>query len=303
MFLLFFLSSSPETLNLGCKVSPATIIFGGYHYNPMTVYDVQTLRTSAEMSAVAELAYTDLSGTPRIEAFTPLLLEKEPVFALPYSRTDLARCLEEDSHVSLTFSDSRLARVGWSPLTVEGRMEVTPDTEGDLFLEEPLYWELRKFWPSRQLIGSLVLRRDNWWYVSRLILRFTETGTPRPITRRTETDQGALAWKDGENISSDTVRVDDWDSEHPLVSPLSQEELPGNTLAALLYHDFSVPDREQHAALNLTGTLNNGRFSVTHREGTRTLEKRPGLIARWRAQKDVERRCKAGLKDPEWGER
>ncbi len=264
----------------------------------MTVYDIQTLRTSAETAAVAELSYTGPDG-PCIEALTPLLFEKEPVFALPYARTDLARCLENDPQVSLTFSDSRLARVGWSPLTVEGTMEVVPDPEGDLFLEEPLYWELRKFWPSRQLIGSLVLRRDNWWYVSRLILRFTGIETPRPVTRRTEPDQGVLAWKEADNIFSDTVRVDDWDSERPLVSSLSQEELPDNVPATLLYHNFSVPDREQRASLNLTGTLNNGRLSVTHREGTHTLEKHPGLITRWRAQKELERRCKAGLES--WG--
>ncbi|MGB3684171.1 MAG: pyridoxamine 5'-phosphate oxidase family protein [Rubrobacteraceae bacterium] len=265
----------------------------------MTVYDTQTLRTAAEAAAVAELAYTGPDGVPRIEALTPLLLNKEPVFALPYARTDLARCLENDPRVSLTFSDSRLARVGWSPLTVEGSMEVTPDPEGDLFLEEPLYWELRKFWPSRQLIGSLVLRRDNWWYVSRLILSLTEIGTPKPITRRTDPDQGILAWKEAGTISSTTVRVDDWDSNRPLVSPISQEPLPDNAPSTLLYHDFSVPDREQTASLNLTGTLNNGRLSVTHREGSRTLEKRPGLISRWRAQKDLERHCKSGLKTRE----
>ncbi len=265
----------------------------------MTVYDLQTLRTSAEMAAVAELAYLGPDGVPRVEALTPLLLEKEPVFALPYARTDLARCLESDPRVSLTFSDSRLARVGWSPLAVEGRMEAVPDPEGDLFLQEPLYWELRKFWPSRQLIGSLVLRRDNWWYVPRLILRFTETETPRPVTRRTGPDHGVLAWKDGA-VFSDMVRVDDWDSERPVVEPLSRERsLPDNVPASLLYHDFSIPDMDQRASLSLAGTLNNGRLSVAHREGARTLGKRPGIIARWRAQKDLERRCKAGLES--WG--
>ena len=281
------------------EASRITIGIAGYHYNPMAVYDTQTLRTSAETAAVAELAYVGPDGSPRIEALTPLLSEKEPVFALPYSRMDLARCLENNPHVSLTFSDSRLARVGWSPLTVEGKMKVTPDPEGDLFLEEPLYWELRKFWPSRQLIGSLVLRRDNWWYVPRLILRFTETETPRPITRRTEPDQGILAWKDDGSVFSDTVRVDDWDTDRPLVSSLSQKELPDNAPATLLHHDFSIPDREQRASLSLAGTLKNNRLSVTRREGTRTLEKRPGLIARWRAQKDLERLCKAGLKGRE----
>lgn len=269
----------------------------------MTVYDLQTLRTSAEMAATAELAYTDEVGACRIESLTPLLMEKEPAFALPYSRIDLAHRLEKHPEVSLTFSDSRLARVGWSPLTVQGKIEVVPDPEGDLFLDELLYWELRKFWPSRQLIGSLVLRRDNWWYVPRLILRFTEIDVPRPITRRTEPDHGVLAWKTGDAITSDTVRVENWEAERPVVGPLSPDTaLPGGVPAALLYHNFSVPDMEQRATLHLSGRLENGRLSVTRREGSRSLGKRPGIIARWRTQRELERRCQAGLKDPRWGE-
>ncbi|CAN5588536.1 hypothetical protein BH24ACT22_BH24ACT22_01570 [soil metagenome] len=269
----------------------------------MTVYDHQTLRTSAEMAAVAELAYIDDDGSPRIETLTPLLLQKEPVFALTYDRIDLARKLEKRPEVSMTFSDSRLARVGWSPLAVEGKMEVVPDAEGDTFLDELLYWELRKFWPSRQLIGSLVLQRDNWWYVPRLILRFTETDVPRPIARRAEPHHGVLAWRQDRGIASDTVRVADWEAEGPLVEPISQEaSLPGDARSVLLYHDFSVPDLEQRATLHVAGHLSNGRLHDTRREGTRSLGKRPGIVARWRAQKELERDCKAGLKDSHWGE-
>lgn len=261
------------------------------------MYDRQTLRTSAEMAAVAELAYLGEDGVPRIEPLTPLLLDREPAFALPYARIDLASKLDESPWVSLTFSDSRLAYVGWSPLTVEGRMEVIPDPEGDLFLDKLLYWELRQFPPSRELIGNLVLRRDNWWYVSRLILRFNETGTPRPVSRRTGSDHGVLAWRNAGGIFSDTVRVDDWDSERPTVRPLSPDgSLPDSVPAALLFHDFSVPDMEQRTSLHLSGRLENGRLSVAYRVGSRELARRPGIISRWRAQKDLERRCKAGLK-------
>ena len=256
------------------------------------------------MAAVAELAYLDDDGGLRIEALTPLILDKGPAFALPYSRTDLAYRLEKSPEVSLSFSDSRIARVGWSPLAVEGRVEVVPDTGGDLFLEELLSWELRKFWPSRQLIGSLVLRRDNWWYVPRLILRFTETETPRPIARRTGPNHGILAWRNEAGaVRSGAVRVEDWAAERPIVSPPSPDTaLPDDVPVALLYHDFSVPDREQQAALHLSGQLENERLSVKHREGSRVLGKRPGIVARWRAQKDLERRCREGLKDPKWGE-
>lgn len=248
------------------------------------------------MAAVAELAYLGEDGIPHLEALTPLPLDGEPAFALPYSRVGLARRLEEAPQVSVTFSDSRLARVGWSPLAAEGTVEVVPDPEGDLFLEELLYWELRKFWPARQLIGSLVLRRDNWWYVPRLILRFIQTAPPRPAARRTEPEHGVLAWKIEEGVTSDTVQVEDWEAERPVVSPLSPDTaLPGGVLAALLYHDFSVPDMEQRASLLLTGRLENGRLSVSERSGSRSLGKRPGLISRWRMQKDLERRCKSGL--------
>lgn len=268
----------------------------------MTVYDRQTLCTSAEMAAVAELAYRAEGGWPRVEPLTPLLLNGGPVFALPYARLDLARRLAEAPQVSLTFSDSRLAYVGWNPLVVRGRMEVIPDPEGDLFLDELLYWELRKYGPSRELIGSLVLRRDNWWYVPRLILRFTESEDPRPTARRTGPEHGVLAWRTREDVVSEPVRVEDWEAERVIVRPASGRLLPDGVPAALLYHDFSVPDRELRAELHVSGRLENGRLVVASREGARSLGKRPGIFARWRAQKELERSCKAGLKDPEWGE-
>lgn len=264
----------------------------------MTVGDRQTVRTSAETAAVTELAYAGKDGAPCIEPLTPMLLDGEPVFALTYARADLASRLEESPRVSLTFSDSRLAYVGWSPLAVEGRVEVIPDPDGDLFLDNLLYWELRKFRPSRQLIGSLVLRRDNWWYVPRLILRFVETDQPRLLSRRTDPEHGVLAWMTKEGLSSDTVRVDGWEAEHPIVRPLSAGgALPAKAPAALLYHDFSVPDMEQRASLLLVGRLDEGRLRVESRSGSRTLGKRPGILTRWRAQKELERRCKAGLKE------
>ncbi len=268
----------------------------------MAVYDLQTLSTSAEMAAVAELAYSEEDGSPRLEPLTPLPLDGGVAFALSYARLELARRLAEAPRVSLTFSDSRLAYVGWNPLAVRGRVEVIPDPEGDLFLDELLYWELRKYGPSRELIGSLVLRRDNWWYVPRLILRFTASDVPRPAARRTGPEHGVLAWRAAQQTASEPVRVDDWEAERVTVRPASGSLVPEGVPAALLYHDFSVPDRDLRAALHVSGRLENGRLAVTSREGTRVLGKRPGIFARWRAQKELERRCKAGLKDPRWGE-
>ncbi len=265
--------------------------------NPDDRLDPQALATTAETAAVAELAYTDADGKPRIEPLIPLPLDGAPAFALPYAREELARDLERSPQVALTFSDSRRAYVGWTPLAVKGRVEVTPDHEGDLFADKLLYWELRKFPPARGIIGSLLLRRDNWWYMPRLIVRFTPTEAPRPAARRTGDEHGVLAYGNGASLFSTTVRVDDWDTDKvALRTYLPEAVLPEGIPAALLYHDFSVPDRELHVSLLLTGRLENSWLSVDSRTGSRELGKLPGLITRWRAQKDLEKRCKAGLK-------
>jgi len=271
-------------------------------------YDRQSLTTTTELAAVAELAYAAANGSPRVEAVTPLLLGGDPTFALPYSRLELARRLAEVPRVSVTFSDSRLAYVGWSPLTVEGAVEVTPDPEGELFLGELLTDELRKFRPARSLIGNFVARRDHWWYVPRLILRLKDAGPPRPVARRTAPEHAVLAWNVGGTVRADVVRVDDWQAERIAVRPLPPdaagpaEPLPDGVPAALFRNDFSVPDMEQRASLLVSGRLEGRRLTVERLEGEPQLGRRPGTLGRWRAQMDLARRCKAGLKDPRWGE-
>jgi hypothetical protein len=271
----------------------------GLSSNPMPLYDGQTLATTTELAAVAAFAWIGADGTPLVEPVTPLLLEGSPAFTLTYDRSILARQISASSQVALVFSDSRLAYVGWNPLTVRGRAEVIPDTEGEMFREELLHQELRKFPPDRQLIGSLLLQRENWWYLSRWIVRLVEAESPRSIARRTGPDHGVLAYKTGDALVAETVRVEDWDVDHIPVKPFdAHTSLPSEGVpAALLFHDFAIPDMDPRTTFLARGRLENGRLSVTRREGSRVLGKRLGLLARWRAQRDLERRCKAGLKE------
>lgn len=269
----------------------------------MSFPDRLSVETSAATAAVAGLAHAGEDGLPRVELVTPHVLDGAPVFALPYSRLGLARRLAAAPRVSLVFSDPRMAYVGWSPLAVEGRAEVVPDPEGDLFLDELVEDELRKFRPARQLIGNLILRRDNWWYVPRLVVRLADLGVPRPVARRANPDHAVLAHGTGGGVRAGTVQVEDWGADRPRVRPLpAGEPLPESVPAALFRHDFSVPDMEQRASLLVSGRLENGRLRVTGREGTRELGRFPGPIARWRAQMALEKSCKTGLKDPRWGE-
>jgi len=262
-------------------------------------YDRQTLITSTELAAVAAFAHTGADGTPHLTPVTPLLLDGFPAFTVTYARLELAREIAASPQAALVFHDSRLAYAGWSPLTVAAGVEVIPDPEGELFCEKLLDQELRKFPPDRQLIDSPLLRRENWWYMPRLIVRLIEPGKPRPIARRETSGHGVLAYVSGEGLTADAVRVEDWDADRIRVRLLGDEPLRKSSLAALLYHDFAVPDMDPRVTFLATGLLENGHLFVARRSGSRLLGKRPGLLARWRGHKELERCCKAGLKERE----
>ena len=265
----------------------------------MPLYDRQTLVTTTELAAVAAFAHVGADGIPHLMPVTPLLLDGDPAFTLTYACLDLAKEITASPQAALVFHDSRLAYAGWSPLTVRAEIEVVPDPDGGLFSEKLLDQELRKFPPDRQLIDSPLLRRENWWYMPRLIVRLVETGEPRPIARRESSDHGVLAYVSGEGLTASAVRVEDWNANRIHVRLFGDEPLRKTSPAALLYHDFAVPDMDPRATFLATGLLENGCLYVARRSGSRFLGKRPGLLTRWRGYKDIERRCKAGLKERE----
>lgn len=263
----------------------------------MPQYDRQTLITTTELAAVAAFAHVGANGLPHLMPVTPLLLDGDPAFTLTYARLELAREVSNSPHAALAYADSRLAYVGWNPLTVTAKVEIIPDPEGELFRKELLHQELRKFPPDRQLLDSLLLQRENWWYMPRLIVRLVEAGEPRPVARRERPNHSVLAYVSGGGLTVDTVHVEDWNVDHiPIRLARSGEStLPEGSPATLLYHDFSVPDMEPRTSFLAAGRLENGRLFVTQRSGSRILDERPGLLARWRAHRDLRRRCKTGL--------
>lgn len=265
----------------------------------MSGYDRQTLVTTTELAAVAAFAYIGRDGAPTLRPVTPLLLDGDPAFTLPYAYSEAAREISASRRTALVYADSRLAYVGWSPLAVETRVEVFEDPEGELFRDELLHQEVLKFPPARQLIDSPLLQRENWWYLSRWVVRVVDAGEPRPVARRAGPDYGVLAYEAGGRLAAETVRVEDWSADRLPVTRLTSGDslIPQSSPAALLYHDFAVPDMDPHTTFLARGRMENGRLRVIESRGSRILGPRPGLLARWRAQRDLERRCKAALKE------
>ncbi len=263
----------------------------------MDAYDAQTLITTTEMAAVATLAYVGADGYPRLVPVVPLLLDEEPAIALTYAMSEVARDISTAPRASLAFADSRLAYVGWAPLSVAVTVEVTQDPEGELFRQELLTQEVRKFPPARQFIDSPLLQRENWWYLPRWILRVVNSETPHPITRRETPNQALLAYEKENTLELETVEVQNWEADSiPIRSQTSGATLPANAPAALFHHDFAVPDMDPLSTFIATGILNGDRFSVESREGSRNIGGRPSLFGRLRAQRDLEKSCRAGIK-------
>ncbi|MBA3951470.1 MAG: hypothetical protein H0X57_06275 [Rubrobacter sp.] len=264
----------------------------------MDGYDPQTLTTTTELAAVAAFAYGGPDGVPRLTPVTPLLLDGAPAFTLTYARSDAAREISTAARTALVFFDSRLAYVGWNPLAVAVEVEVLQDPEGELFRDALLTQELLKYPPGRQIIDSPLLQRENWWYLPRWVVRVVEAGGPRPVARRAAPDHGVLAYESGGDLAADTVQVAGLGTDRVSVRPLSGHTPPPvESPAALLLHDFATPDMDPRTTFLATGRLENGRLLVNRRSGSPELGKRPGIIARWRGQRDLERRCKAGLKE------
>jgi hypothetical protein len=258
--------------------------------------------SSADLAATAELAYLDHSGNPRVRSITPVVSDGAPAFTLTYAEAEAAREINASPEVCLVFSDSRLAYAGWKSLFVSARTRLAADPKGDDFLERFLEQELRKHPPSRLYMDTLVLRRENWWYTPRLMLFLEDFGESRQIARRSvPKDTGVLAWNSEDGLRAETVEVGDWEAERmPLRHPDGETAFAGaDAPAALLFHDFSVPDMEQETSLYITGRLSGGRLSVENREGSRELPALPGLISRFKFQRSLKKRCAAGLEEHE----
>jgi hypothetical protein len=248
--------------------------------------------TAVDAAAVAELAWV-VDGVPAAMPVVPLRLDGRPAVALPYATADRARGLASASSVALVLSDPRLAGRAWSPTAVRGdRPTLRDDVTGEEFAARLLDQELRKHPPSRALVDSPLLCRENWWYLPRLLITFEPTAVT-PVGARTDPRTQALLAlsRTGGRLDVRTVDVGDWSAR-----PLEVQPAEGDGAAVLLAHDFTEPDVERWMAHVLTGHLSGGALRVTHGPlgpppPLRTL----GLLARVRRHRELERGCRQGI--------
>ena len=253
--------------------------------------DPTSVEAAVRSAGVAELLWRTPDGPPAAVGVVPLVLGGRPVVALPWAHVDTARSAAASDTAALVLSDPRLTGPRWTPLVATGRLTLVEDGDGDLFTEELLVQELRKHPPARALADSPMLRREHWWYLPRLVLALDAVEVT-PGGRRDAPADVVLAVDDG-GLCVATVRVPDWEAD-----PLELRGGPSGPSgpAVLVGQEISVPDVERWTVHTTTGRYSDGRLTEVRPAATRELEPVPGLFARMRRQRSLERACIRALR-------
>jgi hypothetical protein len=255
--------------------------------------DIAT-RPAIQAAVVGELAWLDPDGRPDAIPATPLLLDGEPAVAFSYADVELARRVASAAAAALVVSDDRLTSRAWRPVALTGRPRLIEDRDGALFTDRLLDQELRKYPPARALADSLMLRREHWWYLPRLIV-VVAGAVAAPVGARPAGAGELLAVAEGAvRLHVDTVLAAEDGPGRLRLGSLAGRP-PASGPAMLLGHDFSTPDLERWTPWTTRGRLAGELFAIEQRPERTGLGPPLGLWQRLRRQRELERACRRAL--------
>jgi hypothetical protein len=252
--------------------------------------------TKEEISAssLAEVSWVAI-GQPRIRGVVPLVRGDVPVLAFTYADADLAREVAGSPVVTLSLTEPRSTGAAFRPLAMVGRPRLVEDPSGDLFATDLLPQELRRYPPSRLLADSPLLQREHWWYLPRLLVEIDVDAVVPMVTREDPARDHLLvvAGTDGP-----VVRVARLSDSDPGLVVLRSEGPPPPGPAVLFGQDASFPDIEQWTQWCYRGRWDGAALEVDEAPDRIGLRRPPGLLQRWRRQREFERRCVAAIPRP-----
>jgi hypothetical protein len=235
---------------------------------------------------LAEIAWLDADGAPGLTVVVPLMAEGRPAAALTYDRLGEAQRIGAARRVVLavTSPGSGSERV---PVVASTRLEVSPDPRGQTFTDRLLIQELAKYPPSRRRADSVLLRREHWWYLPRLLLRAghlerSEGQPPR---------DGLAAVATGDGLVVTTVSL-----EGPPEAPRLGSHLPDGRVVILQHGADDVPHLDRTWQRRWWGGVVGGELRVEHHAGRGPGSPPDGVWRRWRDEVAFERACRAGLR-------
>lgn len=289
-------------------------------------------------SSLADVAWIDDDGALQACGAVVLLWGETPAIAFSYASADLAHSVAAASRVTFAFTETRSTSGTFVPGSITGRPSLVEDYDGAIFSAELLEQELRRHPPSRVFADSVLLRREHWWYLPRLIVTLdVEAVRPlpaRPLAARTLADlkPGTATLRQPSEPASGTqreaspfatayllagtvdgrlethlVRAAEGNSPRSLLlEPVDGGMLPRGQ-AVLAGQDASFPDRQQWSTWQYRGFCTGfqpgvGAVLEMAEAPKRTgLEPVPSVWQRMRRQQRFGKACRNGIAEAERG--
>ncbi|MQA09513.1 MAG: hypothetical protein GEU98_13360 [Pseudonocardiaceae bacterium] len=249
-------------------------------------------------AVTGEMCWLGAGGQPQALPVIPLLDGDVPCVAVPYAHADAVTGLAEASEVAFAVTDSRSLPAASAGRAVLGQVALTEDTDGDVFAPELLPQELAKYPPSRTLADSPLLCRENWWWLSRIIVRLPRVTRVVELPARSDPVRHALLVRDdGSGLALHTVAAREWSAPRIGLGRLGGGELRGDSGPALVVgYDYSMPDLERWESWLVRGSLLGDELLVSDREGAPGKELGPlPLVDRIRRQRALAKACQRGI--------
>lgn len=259
-------------------------------------------------SSLAVLAWVGRDGRPHATGALALTRGAVPVVALPFARSRLARTLEGDGPtgrvgpLALALVEERGTGPGFRRLSITGDLHLVEDTTGELYVDELVVEELRRYPPARLLADSPLLMREHWWWLPRLVVEVREADVAWLEEERPEPGRRQVLV----TVASAAPRVTPVEtapgpgSPHRLLVNTRGGPPPAEGPAVVFDQDASFPDLERWAEWCWRGELRSPDpgeliLDVVDAPTSTGLPPAPRLLERWRAHRRLERACRRGL--------
>lgn len=255
----------------------------------------ESLSEVVAASSLCEVFWTGRIGPPSAAGAILLWWDDQPAFAFTFASVERAYALARATSVCVTLTEPRSTTARFTPLAIHGHARLVEDPDGTVFTEHFLTQELRRYPPSRAYADSLLLRRENWWYLPRLIVPI-EIDAIRPIAERTDAGDHVIAVStQSGNLQPLIVGLEpNATKTSATLTPLNDHEIPDGPAVAI-GQDASFPDLEQWSTWTFRGRTTGDTLVLTeqpHRYGRIRV---PSLWQRLTLHRRFARACRSGL--------
>lgn len=252
------------------------------------------LLTAWRAAQLGELVWDTPDG-PDAMPVVPLSDDGVACVALPYAELARADALAAAGTAVACIADTTLAR-GADTMRVRVRVRRIDDLDGEHFeTSQLLMQELAKHPPSRRRLDSILLRREHWWFLPRVLIHLEPVEDARPLA-----PTGALLGVHGAqgpaSLEVSAVSVVSRERDALLLDAATGMPSIGPARAVVLEHGAEPPDLERTWGTRTTGTLDGARLTVGAVDRWGRADRMPTLLQRVRDEWGLERACIAGLR-------